>query len=170
MHAAKHASLPSKRTISLPRASHDRLETTTQQMDFALVEKENAAGNVATPSTAKPNMKAPSQNGSENRVPLRALAAKPQQYVAVRAVFAANKRMLDRQPATSFTQAGEQGKLHCLSMQLCHIKQWLCRFAHPCTQSRPKPRAGRHSLSTFRMWTRFATPTLGPILLIRSRH
>jgi hypothetical protein len=120
-------------------------------MDFAPVEKENAAGNVATPSTAKPNMKAPSQNGSENRVPLRALATKPQQHVAVRAVLAANKRMLDRQPATSFTQAGEQGKLHCLSMQLCHIKQWLCCFAHPCTQSRPKPRAGRHSLSTFRM-------------------
>ena len=150
----------------------DRLETTTRQMqmDVAPVEKENAAGNVATPSKAKPSMKAPSQDGPKNRVPLRALAAKPQEHVAVRAVSAANKRMLDRQPATSFTPAGEQGKLPCLTTRLCHMKQWLCCFAHPCTQSRRRRRAGRHSSSTSRMWTRFVTLTLGRTPSIWSWH
>ena len=138
------------------------------QMDVAPVEKENAAANVAVPSKAKPNTQAPSQDGPKNRVPLRALAAKPQEHVAVRVVSAANKRMLDRQPATSFTPAGELGKLPCLTTRLCHMKQWLCCLAHPCTQSRRKRRAGRHSLSTSRMQTRFVTLTLGRTPLIRS--
>lgn len=141
------------------------------QMDVAPVEKDNAEGNVAIPLKAKPNMQAPSQDGLKNRVPLCALAAKPQEHVAVRAVSAANKRMLDRQPATSFAPAGEQGKLPCLTTRrLCHMKQLLCCFAHPCAQSRRKRRAGRHSLSTSRMQTRFVTLTLGRTPLIRSRH
>jgi len=43
----------------------------------------------------------------------------------VRAVSAANMRMLGRQPATGFTPAREQGKLQCLTTRLCHMKQWL---------------------------------------------
>jgi hypothetical protein len=80
-------------------------------MDTVPVEKENAAGNVAAPSKAKSIVKGSSQDGPTSRIPLRAVATKPQQPVAVRAVSTANKRMLDRQPTANIAPAAQQGEL-----------------------------------------------------------
>ncbi len=78
-------------------------------MDSVPVEKENATGNVAAPSKTKPIVKSSSQDGTKHRAPLRMVAAPPQEHVAVRAVSAAHKRMLDRQPTASITPAAKQG-------------------------------------------------------------
>jgi hypothetical protein len=80
------------------------------EMDSLPIEKENAAGNVAKPLTSKSTFKAPSQDGPSTRVPLRTIAAKPQEHIAVRAVSAANKRLLERQPTASFAPSAQQGE------------------------------------------------------------
>lgn len=127
-------------------------------MDSAPVGKENATGNVAAPSNSKPAFKAPSQDGPKARVPLRALAAKPQEHVAVRAVSAANKRMLDRQATASATLGAHQGEP---SRPTKSTRMFCFCFSYPCGQI--SPRAGRHFLSTSRKWTTFVTPMQGPI-------
>ena len=96
-----------------------------QQMDSVPVEKENATGNVAAPSKTKPIVKSSSQDGTKPRAPLRMVAAPPQEHVAVRAVSAAHKRMLDRQPTASITPAAKQGRPMCLSNGCAAILTWL---------------------------------------------
>ena len=95
---------------ALSGAKCDRLKTAVV-MDTVPVEKENAAGNVAAPSKAKSIVKGSSQDGPTSRIPLRAVATKPQQPVVVRAVSTANKRMLDRQPTANIAPAAQQGEL-----------------------------------------------------------
>jgi hypothetical protein len=86
-------------------------------MDTLPAEKENATGNTAAPSKSKPIAKLLPQDGAVPRVPLRPMAAKLPQHVAVRAVSAANKRMADRQPTASFGAAAQHGEQ--MRLKLC---------------------------------------------------
>ena len=94
-------------------------------MDSVPVEKENATGNAAAPSKTKPIVKSSSQDGTKHRAPLRMVAAQPQEHVAVRAVSAAHKRMLDRQPTASITPAAKQGGAMYLIFECTAILIWL---------------------------------------------
>jgi hypothetical protein len=94
-------------------------------MDSVPVEKENATGNNAVTSKSKPIVKSSLQDGAKHRVPLRTVVAPPQEHVAVRAVSAAHKRMLDRQPTANVNLAAKQGEPMCLSNARATICTWL---------------------------------------------
>ena len=99
-------------------------------MDPLPAEKENATGNAAAPSKPKPVVKLLSQDGPSSRVPLRTVATKPQQPIAARAVSAANKRMLDRQPTASIAPVGQQGKRTRLNSRGCYALHRDCAVIH----------------------------------------
>ena len=126
-------------------------------MDSVPVEKENATGNAAAPSKTKPIVKSSSQDGTKHRAPLRMVAAPPQEHVAVRAVSAAHKRMLDRQPTASITPAAKQGGamyliFECTAILILAVLLSLQLYADMREQIYRKPGAERPFCILFEDW------------------